>query len=74
MSNLLTVTKTKTKQNNTTMSEEVKSTENIDAVLSSPFVQELLTFVSALRSALGDEKGELENSELVARAKDAYKG
>jgi hypothetical protein len=56
------------------MSEEVKSTENIDAVLSSPFVQELLTFVSALRSALGDEKGELENSELVARAKDAYKG
>jgi len=49
------------------------TTENLDEVLNSKFVQELLRFVSALRTALGDENGELDNDELVARAKEAYK-
>jgi len=64
-----TVNKTK---NNNTMSN-TDTTENLDEVLNSKFVQELLRFVSALRTALGDENGELDNDELVARAKEAYK-
>lgn len=69
VSKTLTVTKTK---NNNTMSN-TDTTENLDNILNSKFVQELLRFVSALRTALGDENGELDNDELVARAKEAYK-
>jgi len=54
------------------MSEENKD-NGLDAILQNKFVQELLRFVSELRTALGDEKGELDNEELVARAKEAYK-
>ncbi len=55
------------------MSEENKDNE-LDEILKNQFVQELLKFVSDIRTALGDEKGDLENSEIVQRAKDAYKG
>lgn len=67
MSNLLTVTKTKTNNN---MPENNDIT---DAVLNNKFVQELLRFVSELRTALGDADGNLENHELIQRAKEAYK-
>jgi len=55
------------------MSEENKDNE-LDEILKNQFVQELLKFVSDIRTALGYEKGDLENSEIVQRAKDAYKG
>jgi len=45
-----------------------------EAVLGDKFVIELLTLLSELRVALGDEKGDLENKELVDRARQAYKG
>lgn len=44
-----------------------------DAILNNKFVQELLRFVSELRTALGDADGNLENHELIQRAKEAYK-
>ena len=43
------------------MSEENKDNE-LDEILKNQFVQELLKFVSDIRTALGDEKGDLENS------------
>lgn len=52
---------------------DTSNNENLDTILNNKFVQELLRFVSELRTALGDEKGELDNEELVARAKEAYK-
>ena len=55
------------------MSEENKN-NGLDEILKNKFVQELLKFVSDIRTALGDEKGDLENAEIVQRAKDAYKG
>ena len=67
-----TLTLTKTNKTKYTMSEENKE-NGLDAILQNKFVQELLRFVSELRTALGDEKGELDNEELVARAKEAYK-
>ena len=57
----------------TAFSEENKD-NGLDEILKNKFVQELLKFVSDIRTALGDEKGDLENSEIVQRAKDAYKG
>jgi hypothetical protein len=53
------------------MSEENKD-NGLDAILQNKFVQELLKFVSDIRSALGDEKGELENHEVVERARNSY--
>ena len=53
------------------MSEENKD-NGLDAILQNKFVQELLKFVSDIRSALGDEKGELENNEVVERARNSY--
>jgi hypothetical protein len=55
------------------MSEE-NTIQDLDAILQHQFVQDLLKLVSDLRSALGDHEGKLENSEIVERAKAAYKG
>jgi len=66
-----TLTVTKTNKTNNTMSEENKD-NGLDAILQNKFVQELLKFVSDIRSALGDEKGELENHEVVERARNSY--
>ena len=46
---------------------------DLNEILSHTFVQDLLKFVSEIRSALGDEEGTLDNDAVVKRAAEAYK-
>lgn len=46
--------------------------QDLEDILSDPFVTNLLKFVADIRRALGDELGNLTNDEVVKRAREAY--
>ena len=56
------------------MSEENNTTvSSLDEILQNEFVQSLLRLVADIRTAIGDPEGNLENSEVVDRVREAMK-
>ena len=56
------------------MSEENNTAvSSLDDILQNEFVQSLLRLVADIRTAIGDPEGNLENSEVVDRVREAMK-